>query len=276
MAPANAKPWFTRRIMNAAELWIADNNLIIDLFQKLTVEVSRIEGLDRNSWYLIFSNHQSWTDIIILQRIFTRRIPLLKFFIKQELIWVPLIGIAWWILDFPIMKRYSREQLKRHPELMGKDLDATRRSCEKFKFTPVSILNFLEGTRFTEAKHDYQQSPFEHLLKPKGGGAAMVLRSMGDQIDKVIDITIIYPEGVPGFFDFLSGRISRVIVEAQQLDVPAQLQAGDYETDREFKTRFQAWITELWKDKDKRLQNHYDGTANGQTIEHQREPSSSL
>lgn len=239
--------------MNIAELWIATNNLIIDLFQKLNVEVSGLEGLSKDRWYLIFSNHQSWSDILILQRVLTRRIPMLKFFIKQELIWVPVIGIAWWALDFPIMKRYSRELLKKRPELRGKDLEATRKSCEKFRMTPVSILNFLEGTRFTEDKHRYQKSPFRHLLKPKGGGAATVIETLGPQIDKVIDVTIYYPEGPPGFFEFLSGKISRVVVEARQLELPPELKQGGYQTDREFKSRFQSWIFELWQDKDERL-----------------------
>ncbi|MDZ7684760.1 MAG: acetyltransferase [Gammaproteobacteria bacterium] len=169
LTPEKAKPWCTRRAMNVAECWITCNNLIIDLFQKLTVETTGLEGLHKDRWYLVISNHQSWADIFILQRVFTHRIPLLKFFIKQELIKVPVIGIAWWALDFPIMKRYSQEVLNKHPELIGKDLEATRRSCEKFQLTPVSVLNFLEGTRFTPSKREYQKSPFQHLLKPKCG-----------------------------------------------------------------------------------------------------------
>lgn len=256
IVPARAKPWCTRRIMNVAELWIATNNLIIDLFQKLTVEASGLEGLRKDRWYLMFSNHQSWTDIIILQRVFTGRIPLLKFFIKQELIWVPVIGIAWWALDFPIMKRYSRETLKKRPHLIGRDLEATKRSCEKFQLTPVSILNFLEGTRFTREKHANQKSPFNHLLKPRAGGAAIALSTLGDKIDKLINVTIIYPEGAPGFFEFLSGKTSKVIVEVEQLDVPSELKEGDYQMDNQFKVRFNAWITELWQDKDKRLDEY--------------------
>lgn len=242
--------------MNVAEVWIAINNLIIDLFQKLTVETSGLEGLRKDRWYLMFSNHQSWTDIIILQRVFSRRIPLLKFFIKQELIWVPVIGIAWWALDFPIMKRYPREKLKKQPHLIGRDLEATKKSCEKFQLTPVSILNFLEGTRFTPAKQTQQNSPFQHLLKPKAGGAAIALSTLGDKIDKLINVTIIYPEGAPGFFEFLSGKISKVIVETEQVDIPAELKEGDYQLDNQFKVRFNAWITELWREKDKRLQEY--------------------
>lgn len=244
--------------MNVAECWITCNNLIIDLFQKLIVETTGLEGLHKDRWYLVISNHQSWADIFVLQRVFTHRIPLLKFFIKQELIKVPVIGIAWWALDFPIMKRYSQEVLNKHPELVGKDLEATRRSCEKFQLTPVSVLNFLEGTRFTPSKREYQKSPFRHLLKPKCGGAAMVLNSLGHKLDAVINVTIVYPEGVPGFFDFLSGKASKVVVDVEKLEVPEHLRTGDYEADPEFRESFQAWIGECWKKKDERLASYLE------------------
>ncbi|MBD3647413.1 MAG: acyltransferase [Pseudomonadales bacterium] len=256
LSPESAKPWCTRRAMNIAEFWISCNNLIINLFQKLTIDVEGLDDLHKDRWYLIFSNHQSWTDIFSLQRLFNRRIPLLKFFIKQELIRVPVIGIAWWALDFPIMKRYSRETLKKRPDLIGKDLEATRKSCDKFKLTPVSILNFVEGTRFTPQKHQYQKSPFNHLLKPKGGGAAMVLSSLGAQIDAVINVTIVYREGVPGFFDFLSGKVTRITVHVEKLAVPEKLRTGSYETDRDFRSEFQTWITGLWTRKDQLLDQY--------------------
>ncbi len=64
-----------------------------------------VDSLHQRGWYLVSSNHQSWVDILVLQRIFHGRIPFLKFFLKQELIWVPVIGLAWWALDFPFMKR---------------------------------------------------------------------------------------------------------------------------------------------------------------------------
>src|SRR5579863_10046354 len=99
--------------------------------------VDGLQGLNRGGWYLVLSNHQSWVDIPVLQRTFNRRIPFLKFFLKQQLKWVPVLGLAWWALDFPFMQRYSKETLEQHPELRGKDKEATRIACERFRDLPV-------------------------------------------------------------------------------------------------------------------------------------------
>ena len=253
VGPASAEPWCTRRVMNIAELWIDCNNLIIDLFQKIDIEVHGQQELSPSKWYLVFCNHQTWVDILILQRVFNRKIPILKFFIKQQLIYTPVIGIAWWALDFPIMKRYSREFLAKHPELRGKDLEATRRSCEKFKLTPVAILNFLEGTRFSQPKRDQQKSPFRHLLKPRGGGAALVVNALGDRMDSVLNITIHYPEGVPGFFEFFCGGTEKVHFFIEYLPVPAEFYRGDYQSDSGMKKNLRTWLNEIWQLKDEQL-----------------------
>lgn len=253
IGPASAEPWCTRRAMNIAELWIDINNVLLGLFTKLELEVEGLEGLSPDKWYLVFSNHQTWADIVILQRVFNRKIPMQKFFIKQELIYVPFIGIAWWALDFPIMKRYSKEFLRKHPELRGKDLEATKKSCEKFKLTPVAILNFLEGTRFSLAKHDQQASPYKHLLTPKSGGAAMVINSLGDKLDCILDVTIHYPEGAPGFFDFLCGQLDKATVHIEHRPVP--LEISTIEDGSRLKKDFRHWVTEIWEEKDQQLEN---------------------
>ncbi len=247
VGPAGIESWCNKRIMHVADFWIDCNNFIIDLFQSLEITVTGLDDLSLDNWYLVLCNHQSWTDILILQRVFNRRIPFLKFFIKQQLIYVPFIGIAWWALDFPIMKRYSREFLLRHPELKGKDLETTRRSCERFKHSPVSVLNFLEGTRFTPEKKAKQASAYQHLLTPKGGGAAMVIDSLGDRMERVLDVTIFYPDGVPGFFDFFCGKTSKIIFHVEQLPIPDLYSATT-------RISMRSWINEIWTDKDKRLQ----------------------
>lgn len=253
IGPASAEPWFTRRAMNIAEFWIDCNNLIIDLFQKIDIEVHGLQELSPSKWYLVFCNHQTWADILILQRVFNRKIPILKFFIKQQLIYTPIIGIAWWVLDFPMMRRYSRELLAKHPELRGKDLEATRRSCDKFKLTPVAILNFLEGTRFSQPKAKQQKSPYRHLLKPRGGGAALVVNSLGERIDSVLNITIHYPEGVPGFFEFFCGHTEKVQLFIEYLPVPAEFYGGEDPSDNGAKRSFRTWLNEIWQLKDAQL-----------------------
>jgi 1-acyl-sn-glycerol-3-phosphate acyltransferase len=226
---------------------------MLNTFTRLRITTSIDANLDPRGHYLVLANHQSWVDIPVLQAIFNRRIPLLRFFLKSQLFWVPLLGLAWWALDFPFMKRYSREQLERRPELAGRDIEATRRACAKFRALPVSIMNFVEGTRFTPAKHAKQVSPFARLLKPKAGGIAFVLDAMGDALHSILDITIVYPKGRPSMADLFADRIGEVRIEVQQYPIPAELRAGDYKNDPAFRERVQAWINSLWSSKDRTI-----------------------
>ena len=236
-----------------AEAWISCNSGWMALTQRTTWDVEGIAGLDPCNWYLVNSNHQTWTDIFVLQHLFNRRIPLLKFFIKQQLKWVPVMGLAWWALDFPFMRRHGEDYLKLHPEMRGKDQEATRRACEKFALIPTSVMNFLEGTRFTPAKHQRQQSPYLHLLKPKAGGIALALNAMGDKFRAILDVTIVYPDGAPNFRNFLCGRLRRVIVRVQRLPVPEHLMHSDYSGDAATREAFAKWVQQLWQDKDAQI-----------------------
>jgi 1-acyl-sn-glycerol-3-phosphate acyltransferase len=229
--------------------WIARNNLIMAITKRINWEVTGLEGLDPNGWYLVISNHQTWVDIFVLQKVMHRKIPFLKFFLKKELIWVPIMGPAWWALEFPFMKRYSKEFLKKNPHLEGKDTEITIKACERFKDIPISVMNFVEGTRFTRAKHDKQQSPFRHLLRPKAGGIAFVLYAMGKYLNQIANVTIIYPEGPKTFWKFLCSRECDVRVHVEMLPVTHDL-LGDYEKDPAFKDSFQDWLNRLWSAKD--------------------------
>jgi 1-acyl-sn-glycerol-3-phosphate acyltransferase len=236
-----------------AEAWISGNSGWMWLTQRTKWHVSGLQGLNNDDWYLVISNHKSWVDIFVLQHVFNKRIPFLKFFLKQELIWVPVIGLAWWTLDFPFMKRYSKKQLARRPELRGKDLETTRKACEKFKTTPVSVMNFMEGTRFTAAKQSKQKSPYQHLLKPRAGGIAFVLGAMGEQIKTMLDVTIVYPQGVPTAWDFLKGQLREVEVMIEKRPISAEYINQDYQNDPVFRKRFQAWVNDIWQQKDQLL-----------------------
>lgn len=242
-----------RRILTViANFWIAVNKFIQRLFTRIHWEVAGIEDLNPKGWYLVVANHQSWVDILVLQNVFYRKIPFLKFFLKKELFWFPMLGQAWWALDFPFMKRYNRKFLKKHPHLIGKDLEITKRACEKFRDIPVSIMNFVEGTRFTREKHARQRSPYTHLLRTRAGGMAFVLGAMGDKLQHVVDVTIAYPEGICTFWDFVCGRVTRIKVHVRTLPIDEQLM-GDYLVDPQFKKGFQKWLNDLWHEKDDRL-----------------------
>ena len=243
----------SRVLVVIAETWMAINNAIIDLFSQVEWRVEGMDGLARQEWYLMTSNHQSWADILVLQKVTNRRVPSLKFFLKQELIWVPLLGLAWWALDFPFMHRHTKEQIAKRPELKGKDVAATQAACEKFRYTPVTIFNFMEGTRFTPEKHDRQNSPYKHLLKPRAGGTAFVLDAMGDMIHTMLDVTIVYPEGRAGFWDYLCGRIRRIIIDVRTREIPGEFLGMDYENNRETRIAFQRWVSQIWAEKDARI-----------------------
>ncbi|MCS3471650.1 1-acyl-sn-glycerol-3-phosphate acyltransferase [Pseudomonas sp. JUb42] len=241
-------------VMWIAETWAEINKLIFKAFLPTRWDIRGADGLRRDTSYLVVSNHQSWVDIPALIQVLNRRTPFFKFFLKKELIWVPFLGLAWWGLDYPFMKRYSKAFLERHPELKGQDLEITKAACELFKRQPVTVVNYLEGTRFTQAKHDQQQSPYVHLLKPKAGGVAFVLAAMGAQLDALLDVTVVYPGArKPGFWDLLCGRVPRVIIDIRTHTLDPALWAGDYESNPQLRSKVQAWVNQLWQEKDARI-----------------------
>lgn len=248
------KPWqrgITYLLDACAVAWISINNLTTRLFTRIRWQVSGLEKLSLKDWYLVLANHQSWADILVLQNVFNRKIPFIKFFLKKELLYVPFLGLCWWALDFPFMKRYSKAFLQRNPHLQGQDIETTRKACAKFRFKPVTVMNFVEGTRFTAEKHQQQQSPYQHLLKPKAGGAAFVLGAMGQQLHKILDITIHYPKGIPSFWDYISGKVRDITVQIKIMPITPEL-LGDY-NDAQYRERFQHWINQLWLQKDNQL-----------------------
>jgi 1-acyl-sn-glycerol-3-phosphate acyltransferase len=254
LIPLNiSKKLFSYLLDLMASNWVATNSLIQKIFTKIDIVSSGIEGLKIDDWYLVLANHQSWVDIVVLQRALHGKIPFLKFFLKRELIYVPLLGLAWWALDFPFMKRYSQAFLKKNPHLRGKDMETTKKACAKFKHKPVSVMNFIEGTRFTDKKHDKQDSPYQHLLKPKSGGISFVLDAMGEHLTKIVDVTIYYPDGIPNFADFLCGQVKRVQVEVHTLDIASELGHINF-SDRNDRIIFQKWLTQFWHEKDNRLE----------------------
>ncbi len=248
LLPFRAARRLTDRVLNRlAETWIHINGWWIALVQRVRWDVSGIAGLHTKGWYLVSSNHRSWVDILVLQKVFTGRIPLLKFFLKRELMYVPFMGLAWWALDFPFMRRGGSTRS------FAKDLAATRKSCERFRMIPTSVINFLEGTRFTPAKHEAQRSPYRHLLKPKVRGLAMALAVMGDRFTSYLDVTIVYPQGTPSFWDLLCGRMREVVVRVQELEIPAMFRQGDQAGSAEYRQQLTAWVLEMWAAKERSI-----------------------
>ena len=244
----------SRGVMWVAETWAEINKLIFAALLPVHWDIRGSADLRPSTSYLVISNHQSWVDIPALVQAFNRKTPYFKFFLKKELIWVPFLGLAFWALDYPFMKRYSKAFLAKHPHMQGKDLEITKQACEKFKDLPVTVVNYLEGTRFTPAKQAQQGSPFQYLLKPKAGGVAFVLAALGEQLDTVLDVTLVYPGArIPGFWALISGQVDHVIVDIQTRELDPALWQGDYENDPVFRQFVQNWVTTLWEDKDARI-----------------------
>jgi 1-acyl-sn-glycerol-3-phosphate acyltransferase len=230
--------------------WIKGNCFIQELTTSIEFEVSGLEQLVYDEWYLLIANHQSWADILVLQRIFNTKIPPLKFFMKRELLWtLPLASWACWLLGYPFMHRYSKETLAKKPELKNKDLEATRRACMRFKSHPTTVANFIEGTRFTERKRKLQNSPYRALLRPKAAGIGFSLAVLGDFFHKILNVTIIYPPQKASLWHFLSGDMQKVIVYIDQLAITPDW-IGDYQNDRQYRVFLQNKLNQLWEQKD--------------------------
>lgn len=196
--------------------------------------------------YLLVCNHQSWADIPAMLAWHAGRVPFPRFFLKREILWIPVIGFVCWALDFPFMRRGSG-----NAELSRLDRLATRRACERFRSLPVTIVNYAEGTRISAAKHAAQASPYQHLLRPRAGGVGYVFTAMGEQLHAIIDMTVVYPgDRIPGMWDFFCGDGQPIGVHVDVRAVPDTLLGPDAETTREAS---RVWINDLWADKDARI-----------------------
>ena len=238
--------------------WLSVNNWVIDHVLPNTrwdISIDENLQLSMQGRYLMTCNHQSWVDTTVNQYFGLTRMPLTRFFTKWELIFIPFVGQAFKILGFPMMKRHSKAQIAKKPALKDRDMQEARKACQQLLTQPFTLLNYLEGTRFTQEKHDQQQSPYQHLLKPKAGGLALALNILGDQIDALVDMTIVYPDGVPGYSEFWLGEVPRIAVNLRKINIPDWVLGGNYEDDAEYRERFQQWVHELWLEKDQLIES---------------------
>ncbi|MGE3919784.1 MAG: acyltransferase [Gammaproteobacteria bacterium] len=259
------KSWrqcWQHHLHSVPDYWNDTNEMITKLTTKVVWDIQGVENLEPKTWYLLLSNHQSWIDIIVLHIVLKHKIPSLRFFMKRELLWqFPIASQACLLLGYPFMQRYSKDYLKKHPELKGKDFENTKKSCEKYKNIPITMTNFVEGHRFTQARHDKQESPYQYLLKPRAAGAAYTLMMMGEYLKTILDVTIVYPKNKNlNLWDFFCGRISPIIIRVKALPITKDL-LGDYENDRNYKIFFQNWLNQLWQEKDRligEIKKHYE------------------
>ena len=243
-----------RRVLMAvvwlAERWAQCTNGIFDLLLDTRWHIEGDQDFDRNGHYLVISNHVSWVDIFAVLRVFVRKGPFIRFFLKRGLIWSPIVGQACWALEFPFMRRYTPEYLARHPEKRGRDLETTRIACRRYRKIPVSIVNFIEGTRFSAEKHEDQQSPYRHLLRPRIGGISFVIASMAEQLDGMFDVSVIYPTRDVSMWQFITNRLPWVEVRVRRIEIPPEFLAAAITEPGDVRDRFKGWVEEVWREKD--------------------------
>ncbi len=242
-------------VIKTTNRWIGSNNAMIDnMLLDKDWRISLPDDVHSEGKYLLISNHQSWVDTSIVQYISANRLPLTRFFTKFELIFIPVVGQAFYFLDFPMMRRHSKEAIAKNPALKGKDIEEAKRACALLKNKPFTLLNYLEGTRFTSLKHDKQHSPYTHLLKPRAGGLALAINALGANIDGILDMTIVYPDGIPTYSDLWKGNIKRLGVDVRYITMPedlfASVEEGNFEYDEAIKAQLFTWLDDAWQKKD--------------------------
>ena len=252
------EPIADQTVIKITNHWISSNNALINnLLPRKDWRITLPDDVHMHGKYLLVSNHQSWVDTSIVQYISEKRLPLTRFFTKFELIYIPIVGQAFYFLDFPMMRRHSKEAVAKNPALKGKDIEEAKRACALLKDKPFTLLNYLEGTRFTKEKHNKQNSPYTHLLKPRAGGLSLAISALGEHIDGILDMTIVYPDGVPTYGDLWKGNIKRLGVDVRYLEIPDDLfsgiKEGGYENDEDIKAQMFDWVEHVWQQKDQRI-----------------------
>ena len=238
-------------IDHIATQWVNLNTWYVEKTKLVKWNITGLDSFQHEDWYLVIANHQSWLDIVVLQRVFNRKIPILKFFIKDQLKWVPLLGFSWWAMGCPFMKRYTPAYLAKHPHKKGQDVKATQKALKLFKQTPGTLMSFIEGTRYTPEKKQQQHSPYEHLLKPKAGGIGYVISTMNKDLNQLLDVTISYPNGEHSLWKFLCYRIQSINVHVRSIPIPQQFLTLSLIEDDKIQSEFRHWLNDKWAEKDR-------------------------
>ena len=227
--------------------------IIMKIMHRDAMQVFDNNEFDKNQWYMAVSNHQSWADIFILLVAAHKRIPLLKFFMKKELAWIPFVFLANKTLNMPFVNRHSKKQLEKNPNLRFKDYENTLMACKRFQRSPSTIFSYAEGTRNNSTKHQAQNSPYKNLLIPRVGGIATALSAMPN-IDVLVDYSIVYKSNKRGAWAFLKGDMRDVKVSVKKYNIPEDLKNKNYSTDEEYRKNFKIWIEGIWVEKDKEIE----------------------
>tara|TARA_B100000965_G_C19499770_1_gene716901 strand:- start:45 stop:929 length:885 start_codon:yes stop_codon:yes gene_type:complete len=227
--------------------------LIMLLMHGKNITVINDQDFDENEWYMAMSNHQSWADIFILLTTANYKLPLLKFFMKKELWWIPFVFLANKTLNMPFVNRHTKKEIEKNPSLRTQDYENTLKSCKRFLRTPSTIFSYAEGTRFTNEKHIQQDSKYKNLLEPKIGGMATALSAMPN-INTLVDYTLVYKSKKRDAWSFAKGDMKHAKVLVSKYKIPESLKNKNYSNDKNYRDEFKNWIEGIWAEKDKKIE----------------------
>ena len=237
----------TSAVEYSVSMWVSYAILITKLFSPTEIQFEQNAKLDKNSSYLIICNHKSWLDTFILMLAFHKKIAFPKFFMKFQVFFIPVLGLIAWALEFPAMRRYSKEFLAANPEKKGEDLNKTLEYCKSLSLRPTTIINFVEGTRFSLEK--VKNSNYKNLLNPKAGGIAVILKSLSERMDGILNTTIVYDNPEQTLWDFMVRKTKKINVKVDFIPI-LEVPLGDYFNSERDKKSFQNWLNDIWQKND--------------------------
>ena len=220
--------------------WIYRSAVRIDSFWMLRVVRIKLEvkgEIPSHPSPIVIVNHQSWFDIPIVQEIISASGPRLSFLVKRSLVWVPVIGWICLLLGFPRLRRTGS------PQDRALDLNAVSQAAEQGVAARHALLIFAEGTRFTPKKRSDQNSPFDHLLRPRAGGFAAACQIFPEGTP-IIDLSIYY-DGGSHFWRCLGGATKVICVDVSTHSLDQTMSA-------------EAFLNERWQAKDVWLRSQLD------------------
>ena len=233
---------------------VASITTALRILHKLEWDFQIPEDVNTHTWYIAISNHQAWADIFILLAAGHKKIPLIKFFMKKELQWIPIIYLVHKTIDMPFLNRHSRAQIQANPELKKVDFENAKIAAKRFSRNPSTAFSFAEGTRFTFQKQAAQESPYSNLLKPKIGALAIALSGM-PQVDTLVDFTVVYSSEKRSTWDFLCGDLSKAKVAVKTYALPENLKNRSFEQEDNYRRDFQTFVDAIWLEKQQTIKS---------------------
>lgn len=230
--------------------WVFNNRVIIGLTNNIKWHISGDAIPTTKKSCMIISNHLSWADILFIGCVYKGNVPVTKFFMKQNLIYIPFVGLACYALGMPFLKRYPKAKLIKNPKLRKKDIKSTKKACRRLIEYPSTLINFVEGSRYTRKKAARAKSPYSNLLPPKTASLGVALGQIGDKVEYIFNNTFYYPDNQKkAMIDLLMGRVKNVYVNVEIVKSTDGL-IGNYLDDKEFKHDFTMKVRDLWEEKD--------------------------